>query len=186
VHVPANTNDIEEAPLPAIFGHCEKVYDLMRQQAQAVEREGVRIVVWEGFLTQLIGVQLNLPTPYYTSVKNNLVRMECVRQLQRGGGNSPSQWELVKRPTPTLFREKAPKRSQRDLALETMRGQISDLRQQVAKQDEMLRKVIEHVNNHTHEVKPEGIEEPSTHDPETGERLITSTNSGHETVEVAV
>jgi hypothetical protein len=152
-------SDVEEAPpLPAIFGHCVSVYKLMREQAEVVEKEGARIVLWEGFLTRLIGDELRLPTPYYTSIRNNLVRMECVRQLQRGGGNSPSQWELIKQPTDQLFREKAPKRSQRDRELETMRGQIADLHTRLGKLEGNFGKVVEYVNTHTHEVKPEVIE----------------------------
>lgn len=169
-----NTNVEEEPPLPAIFGHCQTVYDLMRQQAEVREVEGEgRIVVWEGFLTRLLGQELNLPTPYYTSVRTNLVRMGCVKQLQRGGGNSPSQWELITRPTAPLFREKAPKRNQRDLEMENLRGQITDLRDRQGKLEKMFGKLVDFVNGNA-EALP-----PSTHNPATGEAL-TSTDHTHE------
>jgi len=139
--------DIEEQPpLPAIYNHCLRAYETMRAQAGVRESEGKRMLVWEGFLTRLLGDELNLPTPYYTSVRTHLVRMECVRQLQRGGGNSPSQWELVKKPTPELFREKAPKRSQRDRELETLRGQVGDMQRRIGELEKMFPELVAFVN----------------------------------------
>lgn len=161
-----DVND-EQPPLPAIYGHCERTYQAMRAQAEARDVEGGRIIVWEGFLTQLLGKELNLPTPYYTSVRNNLVRMECVRQLQRGGGNSPSQWELIRPPTPKLFLEKAPKRSQRDRELETLRGQVSDLRDRQNKLEKMFQQVVDFVNGKSFEDQPAqgNQEQPTDHTP---------------------
>lgn len=114
--------------LPAIYRNCVDAYEMMKAEANPREVKGEgRMLVWEGFFTKLISDRLNLSTPYFTQVRTNLTRMGCIQQLQRGGGASPSQWQLITPPTPELFREKAPKRSQRDQQLEELRGMVFDL-----------------------------------------------------------
>jgi hypothetical protein len=75
----------------AMFQHVSRAYSIMA--AEAVELEDGRLI-YEGYLTHLVTKQMNLSTPYYTSIKNHLVNMQCIVQLKRGGGTSPSQWEL--------------------------------------------------------------------------------------------
>jgi hypothetical protein len=58
----------------------------------------IHMVVYEGFLTQLITGKLALSVPYYTSVTKALKGMGCIRQLRRGGSTSPSQWEMIYEP----------------------------------------------------------------------------------------
>src|ERR1700746_4209559 len=86
----------EEAP-PRLFEHCLSVCAAMKSQAAPTTIEGQHALVYEGFLTRLFS-ELQLATPYYTSVMQRLRKMGCVRQLSRGGGNSPSRWELIKDP----------------------------------------------------------------------------------------
>jgi hypothetical protein len=90
-----------EAP-PALFEHCATVYKAMKDEAQIVEREGQDVLIYEGFLTKLFE-RLHLSTPYYSSVMAELQRMDCVRQLRRGGGSSPSEWAVVQKPTRQLW-----------------------------------------------------------------------------------
>jgi hypothetical protein len=85
----------------------------MLNEAQAVARTGSSdealnpddevIMVWEGMFTQLITSKLNLSVPYYSKIRGALINMGCVRQLRRGGGGSPSQYELVYEPTLEAF-----------------------------------------------------------------------------------
>src|SRR5947207_2735468 len=90
---------IEEV-LPALFGHCVAVYAAMEKSA----RRAGGMVVYEGMLTRLMaGPPLMLSTPYYTKIRRELLRMGCIRQLKRGGGNSASQWELCTPPTEELY-----------------------------------------------------------------------------------
>jgi hypothetical protein len=67
--------------------------------------EGERVRVYEGFLTKLIA-SLRMPNPYYTFVTNALQEMDCIQQLRRGGGSSPSLWWLKQPPTPEMYAEK--------------------------------------------------------------------------------
>ncbi len=87
----------DEAP-PALYLHCVAAYDKMLQQAKYVGNNN-KILVYEGYLTQLIQGELSLSVPYYTSIRKKLLDMGCIRQLKRGGGTSPSQWELIFEPT---------------------------------------------------------------------------------------
>jgi hypothetical protein len=96
------TSTVDSDVKPAPFLHCETVYKAMRETATEVHESEVPMLVWEGFLTKLM-LNLNLSVPYYSTVKNYLTKMGCIRQLKRGGGTTPSQWELIKPPTPALW-----------------------------------------------------------------------------------
>jgi hypothetical protein len=109
---------------PALFDHCCKTYKAMLAEARTVipvaqveeehdelsTSESQHIIVYEGFFTQLVTGKLNLSVPYYTSIRQALVRMGCIRQLKRGGGTSPSQWELIYEPTLEAFMNATPKK----------------------------------------------------------------------------
>lgn len=97
----------EEATTPALFHHCETVYDELLSQAKRVELDNGAStgMVYEGFLTALIKDDLHLSTPYYTSVTNALKKMGCIQQLRRGGSTTPSQWLLLKEPTLDLWND---------------------------------------------------------------------------------
>ena len=88
-----------EAP-PALFVHCCKVYELMQQESvlRPMPNGGEDALIWEGSLTQLITRQANLALPFYTSVTRRLKSMGCIHSLRRGGGSSPSVWQLLKEP----------------------------------------------------------------------------------------
>lgn len=99
---------IEQEALPAIYEHCQNVYRQMESEAKlhASEYKDETFpnakLVWEGHLTKLFN-RLHLSVPYYTSVTRELKRMGCIKQLRRGGGNSPSQWLIMTEPTEELF-----------------------------------------------------------------------------------
>jgi hypothetical protein len=105
----------EDAPIPALYDHCRRIYNAMFAEARSVkvlaeptEPDGIdqpegSIMVYEGFLTALVTQQCNLSTPYYTKAVNKLKAMGCIRQLKRGGGSAPSQWELTYEPTVEAF-----------------------------------------------------------------------------------
>lgn len=92
------------AAVAALYGHCESAYNALLTGAKTVVQEdGNTIVVWEGMLVNLIVAKLHLSTPYYTSITKALKRMDCIRQIKRGGGSGTSQWELIKAPTIEAF-----------------------------------------------------------------------------------
>lgn len=89
----------EEAP-PALFNHACAVYEKMYSQSRREQADGVTtMIVYEGMLTKLMTEELGLPVPYFTRIRGKLLGMGCIRQLRRGGGSSPSQWELIKEPS---------------------------------------------------------------------------------------
>lgn len=91
----------------ALFGHCVKVYNAMKddENSQQVNtEEGNTVTLYTGFLTRLFE-DLGLSVPYYTDVMGALKRMDCARQMRRGGGTSPSQWILLREPTEALYNE---------------------------------------------------------------------------------
>lgn len=133
-----NTGDVAPATL---YLHCQQVYEKMLSQAKKVEvlEPGQEIddepsgsmIVWEGMLTRLITVEMNLSIPYYTYVTKALKQMGCIKQLRRGGGTSPSQWELIKAPTEETFVNQTPKRSIRKTKTDMMQDQIMSLNNRV-------------------------------------------------------
>lgn len=95
----------------AILRHCQDVYTAMSSQAKPYS-ENPEFNLYTGYLTRLITEELALPNSYYTFVTKELLRMDCIRNIQRGGGSSPSQWILLKYPTQADFEsmpELAPK-----------------------------------------------------------------------------
>jgi len=132
----------------ALYIHCVNVYNAMIREAKIVElsepdEEG-DLVVWEGMLTALITQKMNLSVPYYTHVTRALKRMGCIRQLKRGGGTAPSQWELITDPTPDLFEKAQPPK------VDKPTDKYSLLQQQVTDQNKRilnLEKALEHFIN---------------------------------------
>lgn len=92
---------INEDSLPMLYKHCANVYSMMLQQSSYDDARGCQ--VWEGVLTHLITRECNLSLPFYSSVTRALKAMNCVRQIRRGGGTTPSMWELVQAPTPMNY-----------------------------------------------------------------------------------
>jgi hypothetical protein len=94
-------NSTEDSAPPKLFEHVLRVFAEMRRHAvpQMTPDAGEEshVLVYEGYLTHLFR-DLGLPTPYYSSVMDRLKVMGCVRQLSRGGGSSPSRWELLQDP----------------------------------------------------------------------------------------
>jgi hypothetical protein len=90
--------------MPAMYRHCLETYEAMENNAQFEDIEGHEsVLVWKGFLTKLICKELSHSVPYFTKIMQNLKRMDCVRQLQRGGGSAHSHWALLQKPTPELW-----------------------------------------------------------------------------------
>lgn len=85
----------------ALQSHCERAYEFMLEEA-TYHGEAL---IYEGFLTHLITDKVGLSIPYYARIRGLLVDMGCIRQLKRGGGTSPSQWEMITEPTGALFNQ---------------------------------------------------------------------------------
>jgi len=106
------------------------------------EEHKSQIIVYEGFLTQLVTGQLSLSTPYYTHVMAALKRMSCVRQLKRGGGNAPSQWELIRQPTLKAFLEAQPKKTKAQTKDAMLQDQINTLTKRVSEVETVQTQIL--------------------------------------------
>lgn len=84
----------------ALFNNCLLVFNAMHE-AGTHRHEGL---VWEGKLTNLL-VSLDISLGQYTPVVGRLKRMDCIRQIRRGGGGSNSLWILTSHPTLEAFNE---------------------------------------------------------------------------------
>lgn len=91
----------EEEPVPAVFLHCQAVYEAMFAKAT---KQGDSMV-YEGFLTKLVTVELRLSVPYYTTITRALKEMGCIKPLRRGGSTTESQWEVCYEPTLEAYKE---------------------------------------------------------------------------------
>jgi hypothetical protein len=92
---------------PALFDHCVEVYKELCRRAEEQGQSEEDYPTWEGFTTKVFK-DLRLSVPYYTAVMNALKKMDCVRQLKRGGGGAPSRWLLLQEPTRELFETAVP------------------------------------------------------------------------------
>lgn len=99
---------LEDQRTSALYEHCQTIYQKMSQEAkeeitiEISEGEERTVEVYEGFLTRLFG-DVNLSVPYYTQVVRMLKGMNCINQIRRGGGTSPSRWVLLGEPTRDAF-----------------------------------------------------------------------------------
>lgn len=109
------------------------------------------MIVWEGFLTRFITEELHLSVPYYSSVTQGLKRMGCIRQLRRGGGSSPSQWELKHEPTEELFNNTLPKKSLLLTPLQQVQAQVNSQEVRLKDVEAILENIIREaeVDGHT-------------------------------------
>lgn len=130
----------EEIVLPTIFEYCVKAYQAMKEEAstenlgaQYGDEEGL---VWDGFSTQLIR-NLDLPVPYYSKVFGELKRMDCVRQLRRGGSTTTSRWLLMQDPSPELFTKMPADRTPKG-GKASVQQQINDLNSRMGRVEEAL------------------------------------------------
>lgn len=162
----ATVPDETSAP-PALFDHCRKTYKEMLAQAHAVvdmstvtgidpddetiissrlDEDGTRhgnIIVYEGFLTQLVTSKLSLSVPYYTSIIGALKRMGCIRQLKRGGGSAPSQWELIYEPTLEAFYNAQPAKVRKPDKHMALQEQVDNLSRRVSDMEDWREDVME-------------------------------------------
>lgn len=129
----------DEPALPTVFGYSMQVYQAMLEEA-SMEALGPEYgdeqgLVYDGFATKLIQ-NLDLPVPYYTKVFRELKRMDCVRQLRRGGSTTTSRWLLLQEPTPELFREMPEDRTPG--AKDSVEQRINDLNNRMGRVEEVL------------------------------------------------
>lgn len=135
-----------EAPVSQNFQYCAQVYQVMKNESRKFTAEqtgSVPMVVWEGFFTKLITEDLGLSVPYFTTIRRELIRMECIRQLRRGGGTSPSQWELLRPPTEELWHSSPAKRSQTNSKQDMTAGQVGDLNRRLEVLEEHMKVLID-------------------------------------------
>ena len=132
--------DVPQTP-PALFFHCQTVYEAMwadaedRKVTEEVELEpGASgwIKVWEGSGVRLID-DLNFSSPYYSKVFGALQRMDCIRQIRRGGGGAPSQWLLLQAPTIELFESMDVLSTPSVVAREMTQQQLNDLARRISR-----------------------------------------------------
>ena len=97
--------DDTSKPLPMAFEHSMTVYRAMENQASVedLNEEGATGLVYDGFTTNLIIKELHFSVPFYTTIIRDLKRMDCIRQLRRGGSTTSSRWLLMQPPTVELF-----------------------------------------------------------------------------------
>ena len=133
------SNEQEVQQLPTIFDYCVQAYQAMVEEA-SYESLGAAYgddegLVYDGYTTKLIA-GLGLPTPYYTKVFQELQRMDCARQLRRGGSTTTSRWLLLQEPTPELFTKMPDSPSakagyRRGSRLDNLEQRVKDLQEQI-------------------------------------------------------
>lgn len=140
---PGRKIDNDDAP-EALFLHCLTVYNMMVQEATLVSSDTEdEMLVWTGMLTNLITGQCNLSIPYYTKITKALKEMGSIRQLKRGGGTTPSQWELLVVPTADLYDGRTPPKLVPVGRYEQLRGQLNALSDRVNFLEKALAKFLE-------------------------------------------
>jgi hypothetical protein len=141
-----------EETVPALYEHCVRAYKAMLAESKVVldgsnvsEESGFagQMVVYEGFMTRLIVDQLSLSVPYYTSVRQALINMGCIKQLRRGGGTSPSQWEMIKDPTVEAFMKQRPDKKPKQTRDSMLQDQILAVANRVNELEDIVNDLVQ-------------------------------------------
>lgn len=135
-------NQASDAP-PALFLHCVAAYEAMLNQAHYLNTDEQDILIYEGFLTQLVQKDLSLSVPYYTSIRKSLINMGCIRQLKRGGGTAPSQWELIYEPTFEAFESATPSKIPKQTKEEATMQQIQALSNRIGVLEKQFEEIVQ-------------------------------------------
>lgn len=137
----------ESTTLPALYYHCIDVYNAMVAGSEYKKLDdGSEARLWTGMTTALITEDLRLSVPYYSSITRNLKRMGCIRLIRRGGGNSPSVWEVLHEPTEKLFLEARPiTKTKRQSEIAALQQQVKDLASRVTSHDDALVEIRKHM-----------------------------------------
>lgn len=123
------------------FRYCVQVYQVMKNESFYHGESDQTI--WEGFFTKLITEDLGLSVPYYSTIRRELMRMECIRQLRRGGGSSPSQWALLHEPTEELWHNAPAKRMQTNSKQDATAGQVGDLIKRLERVEQFVETILQ-------------------------------------------
>jgi hypothetical protein len=138
-------SEVEAAP-PKLFEHVCRVFAEMRKSSSPINitdgGERRHALVYEGFPTRMFQ-HLGLPTPYYTSVMRRLQEMGCIRQLSRGGGGSPSRWELTDDPTFDMYAEAEKLKRERPTRLGMVEDNVVALTERLGTLEERFAKLID-------------------------------------------
>lgn len=131
--------EIDVDTLPTLYEYSLQVYQTMVEESSTEllgPQYGDQVgLVYEGFTTKLIA-KLNLPVPYYTKIFQELKRMDCIRQLRRGGSTTPSRWVLLQNPTPELWVKMQGDR--KPTAKDSTQQQINDLNNRLGRIEDAL------------------------------------------------
>jgi hypothetical protein len=137
---------VAEKASPRLFDHCQTVFAAMRENSSSVRildgGSDRHALVYEGFLTKLFK-ELDLPTPYYTHVMRRLQAMGCVLQLSRGGGGSPSRWELIVDPELPAFSEAEGEEKKQPSRLEMLEKNFNQLSGRQHDSEELLQEILD-------------------------------------------
>lgn len=127
-----------------LYEYCVTLYQTMEQQARVEHDENNETsVVWEGFLTKLVVDELGHSIPYYTKLKNELIRMDCIKQLRRGGSTTPSKWLLIQSPTQELFTQMVKKNTPPKQSTQAgMQQQINDLNRRMSEMEQRWEELL--------------------------------------------
>lgn len=133
--------EVGSQPVPTIYEYALQTYRKMEEEA-SVETLGeqfdfIQALVYEGFTTHLVR-DLDLPPPYFSKIRSELMRMDCIRQLRRGGNTSPSRWLLVQPPTLELFRGMVATGTAPQGSKASMQQQINDLNTRLSAMEEIV------------------------------------------------
>ena len=136
---------IDDNTPPALFNHACVVYQAMLERSYEHDPgDGSRLMaIFEGRLTALITEELFYSVPYYTSITKLLKAMGSIKQLKRGGGSAPSQWEIITAPTIEKFRALA----LQDPTVTKTTGTRNPSRQEFEALEQQLRDLERQINN---------------------------------------
>lgn len=123
---------VEQPDQPKLVSQCAMLYAKMAGDAKEVE-DSPGDLIWSGKLIKTCA-ELGINVGSYSRVINALRKLGCVEQIEQGYRSKPSIYRIHFPPTPEVWRDNAPDRTE-DLtsapSSDTMAAAVRDLQSQI-------------------------------------------------------
>lgn len=103
----ANLSDDTEVRQPKLLSYCSALYERFVAESAIEVVEDVELIVWRGKVT-ITAKDVGIPDGTYKRVMDQLTRMKCVEQVERGfRGSAPTSVILHRPPTVEVWQDES-------------------------------------------------------------------------------
>lgn len=142
------TESEPDSGMPVLYEQICALWSAMEDLSEE-RKEGI---FYEGALTKLFQ-DLGISPGSYTPITKRMIAMKCADRVRRGGGGSPSLWQLFHEPTIEAFRESMGKGyvTKERARIEVLETQIQSLSQRLSTLEHQVGTILAERQRRLHE-----------------------------------